>query len=69
MSMVPATPQVFFQPLSSSLASPGFSEQRRRCEQQHDRRCEQDEKQYTGALPSAYTVPTGMLLCPGYLHL
>ena len=69
MSAVPTTPHVFFQPLSSSLAYPGFSKQRRQCDQQHDRRCEQDEKQHTGALPSAYTIPTEMLLSSGSLHL
>ena len=51
------------------FAYQGFSKQRRQCDQQHNRRCEQDEKQHTGALRSAYTIPTGMLLSSGSLHL
>ena len=36
----------FSQPLSPGLAYPGFSKQRRQCEQQHIWDCEQNEGQY-----------------------
>ena len=39
MSAVPTAPRVFFQPLSLSLAYPGFREQ---CDQQDNSHCEQD---------------------------
>ena len=41
VSQVPMAPQVFFQPLSSCLAYPGFSEQ---CEQKDNRHHEQDQQ-------------------------
>ena len=40
---VPASPRVFFQPLSSCLTYPGFSEQCAQCEQQDNWCCEQDQ--------------------------
>ena len=43
---VPTAPQVFFQPLSSHLAYPGFSKQCGQCEQQ-DNWCHKQDQQYT----------------------
>ena len=40
----PAAPRIFFQPLSLSLAYPGFSEQGKQCEQQDSWCHEQDER-------------------------
>ena len=45
MSAVPTAPRVSFQPLSLSLAYPGFGKQ---CEQQNNWRHEQDEELYLG---------------------
>ena len=41
VSAVPMAPRVFFQPLSSSFAYPGFNKQ---CEQQKNWHCEQDQR-------------------------
>ena len=47
---VPMAPQISFQPLSSCLAYPGFSEQYGQCEQLWDNWCyKQDDQQYTHA--------------------
>ena len=45
MSAVPMAPHVFFQPLSSNLAYPGFNEQCGHCEQQ-DNWCHELDQQY-----------------------
>ena len=45
MSAVPTAPRVSFQPLSLSLAYPGFGKQ---CEQQNNWCHEQDEELYLG---------------------
>lgn len=47
MSAVPEAPRISFQPLSSGLACPGFSEQRRQCGQQDNWCHEQDDERYT----------------------
>ena len=44
VSAVPMAPQVFFQPLGSHLAYPGFSEQCRQCKQQDNWHHEQDDQ-------------------------
>lgn len=62
--MCPTAPRVFFQHLSSRLAYPGFNEQYRQCEQEDNRRHEQDQ-QYSvllfhcsGPVPSGPRTPT-----------
>ena len=45
VSQVPMAPQVFFQPLSSCLAYPGFSEQCGQCEKRDNWHCEQDQQE------------------------
>ena len=47
VSAFPMAPRIFFWPLSSHLAYPGFSEQCAQCEQQDNQHCEQDEEQCT----------------------
>ena len=43
LSAVPTAPRVFFQPLSSSLAYPGFSKQCKQCERQDNGHDEQNQ--------------------------
>ena len=59
VSAVPMAPWVFFQPLSSSFAYPGFSEQ---CEQQKNWHCEPD--QWYTALLRASLPPASFLSIP-----
>ena len=50
VSAVPMTPPVFFQPLSSRLAYPGFTKYCEQCEKQDNWRHKQDEEQYSKIL-------------------
>ena len=59
VSAFPMAPRIFFWPLSSHLAYPGFSEQCAQCEQQDNQHCEQNEEQCTLVIRDEKLTPPG----------